>query len=72
MGVTSATIRNRVGPLKASGVMDLVLVINPYKSEHGGILAVCCRKTKIPGVANTESFIGLDLHEQKFKLRVID
>jgi DNA-binding Lrp family transcriptional regulator len=29
--VTSATIRNRVGRLKASGVMDLILVMNPYK-----------------------------------------
>ena len=40
--VTSATIRNRVRRLKASGVMDLVLVMNPYKSEHGGIPALCC------------------------------
>ena len=29
--VTSATIRNRIKRLKASGVMDLILVINPYK-----------------------------------------
>ncbi len=40
--VTSATIRNRVRRLKASGVMDLILVMNPYKSEHGGIPALCC------------------------------
>ena len=30
-GVTEATVRNRVRRLKASGVMDLVLVMNPYK-----------------------------------------
>jgi len=30
-GVTSATIRNRIKRLKASGVMDVIVVINPYK-----------------------------------------
>lgn len=30
-GVTEATVRNRIKRLKASGVMDLVLVMNPYK-----------------------------------------
>ena len=29
--VTDATIRNRVKRLKASGVMDVILVMNPYK-----------------------------------------
>jgi len=30
-GVTGATIRNRVKRLKATGVMDVILVMNPYK-----------------------------------------
>jgi Lrp/AsnC family transcriptional regulator, regulator for asnA, asnC and gidA len=30
-GVTAATIRNRVKRLKARGVMDVILVMNPYK-----------------------------------------
>jgi Lrp/AsnC family transcriptional regulator for asnA, asnC and gidA len=30
-GVTEATVRNRISRMKASGVMDLVLVMNPYK-----------------------------------------
>jgi DNA-binding Lrp family transcriptional regulator len=30
-GVTEATVRNRIKRMKASGVMDLVLVMNPYK-----------------------------------------
>jgi DNA-binding Lrp family transcriptional regulator len=30
-GVTEATVRNRIRRMKASGVMDLVLVMNPYK-----------------------------------------
>jgi len=29
--VTDATIRNRVKRLKTSGVMDVILVMNPYK-----------------------------------------
>ena len=29
--VTAATIRNRIKRLKASGVMDIILVMNPYK-----------------------------------------
>jgi Lrp/AsnC family transcriptional regulator for asnA, asnC and gidA len=29
--VTAATIRNRVNRLKALGVMDVILVVNPYK-----------------------------------------
>lgn len=29
--VTVATIRNRIKRLKASGVMDVLLVVNPYK-----------------------------------------
>jgi Lrp/AsnC family transcriptional regulator for asnA, asnC and gidA len=30
-GVTDATIRNRIKRLKASGVMDVIMVMNPYK-----------------------------------------
>ena len=30
-GVTGATIRNRIKRLKTSGVMDVLLVMNPYK-----------------------------------------
>ncbi len=30
-GVTAATIRNRIKRMKAAGVMDVVLVLNPYK-----------------------------------------
>jgi Lrp/AsnC family transcriptional regulator for asnA, asnC and gidA len=30
-GVTSATIRNRIKRLKSSGVMDVILVLNPFK-----------------------------------------
>jgi Lrp/AsnC family transcriptional regulator for asnA, asnC and gidA len=30
-GVTEATVRNRISRMKAAGVMDLVLVMNPYK-----------------------------------------
>jgi DNA-binding Lrp family transcriptional regulator len=29
--VTVSTIRNRIKRLKASGVMDVILVMNPYK-----------------------------------------
>ena len=30
-GVTAATVRNRIKRLKANGVIDVVMVINPYK-----------------------------------------
>lgn len=30
-GVTAATIRNRIRQLKEEGVMDMILVLNPYK-----------------------------------------
>jgi len=39
-GVTEATIRNRIKRLKASGVMDLVLVINPYKIGYDAITII--------------------------------
>ncbi len=120
--VTGATIRNRVKRLKASGVMDVILVMNPYKigyntfaivgirletgASPGKVAAILLsipgvtnvvmvagrydffvhyvcqnmeeyrrfvveRFRKIPGIANIESFIGLDLYERKFELGVI-
>ncbi len=120
--VTVATIRNRIKRLKASGVMDVILVMNPYKigfntfaiiginletganpdnivsnflsipgvtnvvmvagrydfffhyvcqnmDEYRQFIAEKLRN--IPGIANVESFIGLDLYERKFELGVI-
>ncbi len=120
--VTSATIRNRIKRLKASGVMDVILVMNPYKIGYNAFAIIgirletgsnpgevastllsipgvtnvvmvagrydffvhyVCRNMeeyrrfvverfrKIPGIANIESFIGLDLYERKFELGVI-
>lgn len=120
--VTVATIRNRIKRLKAAGVMDVILVVNPYKigfnafaiigikietgadieevvstllsipgvtnlifvagrydffvnyvcqnmEEYRQFVAETLRN--IPGIANIESFIGLDLYERKFELGVI-
>lgn len=39
-GVTEATIYNRVRRLKASGVMDLVLVMNPYKIGYNAFTII--------------------------------
>ena len=39
-GVTEATVRNRIRRLKASGVMDLVLVINPYKIGYNAVVII--------------------------------
>jgi Lrp/AsnC family transcriptional regulator for asnA, asnC and gidA len=39
-GVTEATVRNRVRRLKASGVMDLVLVMNPYKIGYNAFTII--------------------------------
>ncbi|MGB5933987.1 MAG: Lrp/AsnC family transcriptional regulator [Anaerolineae bacterium] len=39
-GVTEATVRNRIRRLKASGVMDLVLVINPYKIGYNAFAII--------------------------------
>jgi DNA-binding Lrp family transcriptional regulator len=98
--VTVATIRNRIKRLKKAGVMDVILVLNPYKigydtfatigvkletgADLGHIFVeyVCQnmedyrkfvgeRLRAIPGVANIESFIGLDLYERKFELGII-
>ncbi len=120
--VTTATIRNRIKRLKNSGVMDIILVLNPFKIGYNtfavigikleiradpdevvstlrsipGItnvimvvgrydffvhyvcqnmeeyrLFVAERIRQVPGIANVESFLGLDLYEQKFELGVI-
>jgi DNA-binding Lrp family transcriptional regulator len=120
--VTVATIRNRIKRLKASGVMDVILVMNPYKIGYNtfaiigikletgakldevvsALLSIpsvtnvvmvagrydffihyVCQNMeeyrqfiaeklrKIPGIANVESFMGLDLYERKFELGVI-
>jgi len=120
--VTVATIRNRIKRLKASGVMDVILVMNPYKIGYNtfsiigikletganvdkvasallsipGVTNVVmvagrydffvnyvCQNMeeyrqfvagklmKISGIANVESFIGLDLYQRKFELGVI-
>jgi len=120
--VTVATIRNRIKRLKAAGVMDVILVMNPYKIGYNSfaimgirvdpeadpdavvnqllnipgvsnlvmvtgrydlfIHYVCQNMEEfkqfideelrhIPGIANVESFIGLDLYQRKFELGVI-
>jgi len=120
-GVTGATIRNRVNRLKALGVMNVILVMNPYKigystfaiigiktdsstnvdSVASALLSLpgvtemmmvagrfdffihyVCRNTdeyhrfiveslkKIPGIANVESFMGLDIYSRKFEIGV--
>jgi Lrp/AsnC family transcriptional regulator for asnA, asnC and gidA len=120
--VTVATIRNRIKRLKGAGVMDVILVMNPYKIGYNtfakigikletgaqfddvisillsipGVTSVVmvagrydifidyvCKNTeeyrrfiteklrRISGIANIESFIGLDLYERKFELGVI-
>jgi DNA-binding Lrp family transcriptional regulator len=120
--VTSATIRNRIKRLKSSGVMDLILVLNPFKVGYNTFAVIgikleigadqevvastllsipgvtnlvmvagrydffvhyVCQNMeeyrrfvadhlrKVPGIANVESFLGLDLYERKFELGVI-
>ena len=120
--VTVATIRNRIKRLKASGVMDVILVMNPYKIGYNAFAIIgvkietgadieevvstllsipgvtnlilvagrydffvnyVCQNMEeyrqfvvetlrnITGIANVESFIGLDLYERKFELGVI-
>jgi Lrp/AsnC family transcriptional regulator for asnA, asnC and gidA len=69
--VTGATIRNRVKRLKASGVMDVILVMNPYKIgyttfavigirvESGGDFeTVASTLLSIPGVTNVMMVTG--------------
>jgi len=120
--VTPATIRNRIKRMKDAGVMDVILVINPFKIgydtfavigiklESGAnpdkvVSALCAfpgvtnmvfvagrydffiqyvcqnmeeyrlfvaeKLRKVAGIANLESFLGLDLYERKFELGVI-
>ena len=120
--VTTATIRNRIRRLKDSGVMDVILVINPFKigydtfavigikleieanpqdvvstlcaipgvtsmifvaGRYDFFIQYVCQNMeeyrifiadnlrKVPGIANVESFLGLDLYERKFELGVI-
>ena len=38
--VTTATIHNRTKRMKASGVMDLILVINPYKIGYNAFVII--------------------------------
>jgi Lrp/AsnC family transcriptional regulator for asnA, asnC and gidA len=42
-GVTGATIRNRVKRLKALGVMDVILVMNPYKIGYNTLAMIGIR-----------------------------
>lgn len=120
--VTVATIRNRIKRLKSSGVMDVILVMNPYKIGYNSFAIMGIRVEpeadpdevvdqllnipgvsnlvmvtgrydlfihyvcqnmeefrqflegelrQIPGIANVESFIGLDLYQRKFELGII-
>jgi len=120
--VTVATIRNRIKRLRASGVMDVILVMNPYKIGYNtfSIIGIkletganvdkvastllsfpgvtnlvmvagrydffvnyVCQNMeeyrqfvvgklrRVSGIANVESFIGLDLYQRKFELGVI-
>jgi len=120
--VTSSTIRNRIKRLKAAGVMDLILVMNPYKIGFR-VFAVLGLKAEpsadldrmistflkspritnlqqvtgrydfiihcvflsmddfrqfidvelheIPGIADVEPCIGLDMYQRKFDLGII-
>lgn len=121
-GVTTATIRNRIKRLKKAGVMDVILVLNPYKIGYDtfatigiklevaadvrtivdqllafpgvtGVVMVAgrydffveyvCQNMEeyrkfvgerlrgIAGVADVESFLGLDLYERKLELGII-
>ena len=38
--VTVATIRNRIKRLKATGVMDVILVMNPYKIGYNSFFSI--------------------------------
>jgi Lrp/AsnC family transcriptional regulator for asnA, asnC and gidA len=120
--VTSATIRNRIKRLNELGVMDVILVLNPFKIGYNTFAVIgiklesgadpetvasallsipgvtdlimvagrydffvhyVCQNMeeyrrfvadhhrKVPGIANVESFLGLDLYERKFELGVI-
>ena len=121
-GVTDATIRNRIKRLKSSGVMDMILVLNPFKVGYNTFAVIgikieidanpdqvvatlhsipgvtnvimvagrydifihyVCQNMetyrvfvsetlrKVPGIANVESFLGLDLYTRKLELGVV-
>lgn len=70
-GITEATVRNRLKRLKSAGVMDLILVINPYKIGYGvftvvgiSILAdatpeqVTLALDRIPGIVSIMTVTG--------------
>jgi len=70
-GVTSATIRNRIKRLKALGVMDVILILNPYKIGYttfaiigvrlepgGDAEQVASVLLSIPGVTNVVMVTG--------------
>ena len=69
--VTVATIRNRIKRLKASGVMDVILLMNPYKIGYhtfaiigikletgAGLDKVVSALLSIPGVTNVVMVAG--------------
>lgn len=69
--VTGATIRNRVKRLKTLGVMDVILVMNPYKIGYttfaiigvrietgGDFLQVASALLALPGVTNVMMVTG--------------
>ena len=69
--VTVATIRNRIKRLKASGVMDIILVMNPYKIGYNAfsiigikletganVDEVASALLSIPGVTNVVMVAG--------------
>jgi DNA-binding Lrp family transcriptional regulator len=121
-GVTVATVRNRIKRLKSLGVMDMILVLNPFKIGYNTFAVIgikleigadpdkaastlhsipgvtnvimvagrydifihyVCQNMeeyrlfvsntlrKVPGIANVESFLGLDLYTRKFELGVV-
>ena len=121
-GVTDATIRNRIKRLKNSGVMDMIMVLNPFKVGYNTFAVIgikieidadpdqvvatlhsipgvtnvimvagrydifvhyVCQNMetyrvfvsetlrKVPGIANVESFLGLDLYTRKLELGVV-
>lgn len=53
-GVTSATVRNRIKRLKASGVIDVVTLINPYKISYEIFVLI---GVKIKADASPKNFV---------------
>jgi Lrp/AsnC family transcriptional regulator, regulator for asnA, asnC and gidA len=52
--VTSATVRNRIKRLKATGVIDVVMVINPYKIGYDTFALI---GIKIKAGRNPDNFV---------------